>query len=312
MPLVYVQHKIKHSGILSYKVFEGFSRSMSKNSLANLHLSNKYYTSTDDEGNEITLKEVTTNDSIKFPTFSLAMAKRCKTYCQKLTYYSATRYFTGKGDKKYSMKVGFITLTAPNSFKNEEIEAAFQKFIDYLHRTANCEYVYKKELGSKSGYLHYHILVNNFVPYYIIRDKWKRLLMNENYHWPTDESGKPYSAHYRVELPRKAKVVASYIAKYMSKEQVFPSACGRLWGKSKLLDSIEEATLIENDLPIDEYTRLLEKYKVIKDTIITLVCCDPLKLKKIAPEIYACFEFYYMKASQLITHEQRFKFVGAC
>lgn len=310
MALVYVQHKVRHSGILTYKVFEGCKRKIKTTSLLNLQLANKNYVIKDDEGNIIHDAVRSTNDSIKFPTFTKAMAKRCKTYCQRLAYYSATRKFTSTKGKEYSMKVGFITLTAPLNYTYEQIENAFQKFIDYLTRTANCTYVYKKELGFKSGLLHYHILVNNFIPYYIIRDKWKKLLMDQNYDWPTDETGRPFSAHYRIELPRKSKIVAAYIAKYMAKDCKFTFACGRLWGKSKVLDSIEEPTLIENELPVEEYTELRKRFKMIQDSIITLVCCDPLRVKKIAPQIYEIFESFYVRNVELICQRQRFYFVG--
>jgi hypothetical protein len=127
-----------------------------------------------------------------------SQSRRVKRYCSKLCYYSGVRKFKNKKDKEFSMKVAFLTLTAPSGVTHKQFLKAFDHFIDYIRRTANCTYVWKKELGEKSGNLHVHLLINNFIPFYIVSWKWKRLLTAEGVVWPKNDKGKDTEAHTRI------------------------------------------------------------------------------------------------------------------
>jgi hypothetical protein len=326
---VYYNSKLSHNGITSYKVFEGFLRNRHPHSLANLlnqktdnseavsYLVNLFRLSLNNDERCRVVDEAI--DSLSYEDYQSflqqtfltrnlnpAQSRKTRSLCQKLEYYSANRQFKSKKSGVYSFKVGFLTLTAPEGTEQNQFLAAFDHFLDYLRRTANCVYVWKKELGEAGGKLHVHLMINNFIPYYIVSWKWKRLLINEGVLWPLNEQGKPTESHYRIELPRSRKKIGHYISKYMSKAYALPQEFGYISGHSKLLDTCTEVRIIENDIPLDELEKIMSSHKVIRSEYMSHVCCDLLHVKKIAPKIGAVFEEQYVRFCETLTLPQKF------
>lgn len=295
MGLVYFSHKISHTGITTFKVFEGFPRKVSDSSKLNLY-QNRQNTHE---------KDSTTNINVG-KRISEQTGKRIFKYCQKLAFYSAVRKFSTSKGKEFKFKVSFLTLTAPENYTTQQINKAFGHFLDYLTRTANCTYVYKKEVGHKSGHFHIHLLINNMIPYYIVSWKWKRLLMNENIDWPVSDNGKDTNSHSRIELPKSKRMVSAYLAKYMGKTDYVTENVGSLWGKSKVLDDCKEIQLIENDIDGEEYRKLAEVSRYYESEFVTFISVEWWKIKSFCPEIYKVFEKQYMDFSQRITQDQKF------
>jgi hypothetical protein len=233
-------------------------------------------------------------------------SRKIRSLCQKLEYYSAVRKFQSKKSGNYSFKVSFLTLTAPDSATHTQMLSAFDHFLDYLRRTANCVYVWKKEIGESGGNLHFHLMINNFIPYYIVEWKWRRLLINEGVSWPVNNKGEPTKSHYRIELPRSKRKIGHYISKYMSKAYAMPKKDGYISGHSAILDELEEIKIIESDLPYEEINVIMSSHKVIRSEYVTHVCCDLLRVKNIAPRIGAIFEAQYIRFCEAITLPQRF------
>ena len=297
--LVYDNYKISHSGITQYRVFEGFDRKMKKNSLKNL-LNYK--------NNQLELYENEQNEKLT-RNLDERQSKRLKRYCNKLCYYSATRVFESKKSGKYKMKVAFLTLTSPATTTDVQFLKAFDGFLDYLRRTANCVYVWKKELGETNGKLHVHLIINNFIPFYIVSWKWKRLLMNQGVIWPVNEKEKHTDSHYRIELPKSKKQVGAYIAKYLSKAYELPKLLGYVWGKSPIIDTCKEFTFMEGDFDMEQCRKVAELNKIVGDNYVKHVCVDLLTVKDIAPDLFALFESQYMEFSKILTLPQKFSYV---
>jgi hypothetical protein len=318
---VYYNFKLKHNGITSYKVFDGFSRNVSAKSKANLL--STYYS----DLNQSVITEnfdssfgFVSKDFVKERRISDKQCKQIKSYCSKLAYYSSTRNFMSKKSGKYSMKVAFLTLTCPESSTNSQRLSAFEHFLDYLRRTANCVYVWKKEVGTKSKQLHFHVMINNFIPYYMVSWKWKRLLINEGVVWPVNNEGKHTESHYRIELPKSKRMVSSYIAKYMSKGESIPvydknlsdfenKSIGYLWGKSKVLDECKELTLMEGEIPNGDLYNIYQKFKIVGDEFVKHVCVDLMKVKDIAPVLFNLFYQQFLDFNSKISLIQRFQYV---
>jgi hypothetical protein len=183
----YNRYKLKHNGLTVFKQFEGYNRKIHKNSLSNL-LFNKdnlepviedYIKMFFEEQDKTKREELTAMIKRNFPSsdaksfmmatktdrnLSISQSKEVKRYAGKLCYYSTTRKFSSKKSGQFYMKVAFLTLTTPISCTPVQSLKAFSHFLDYLRRTANCTYVWKKELGEQNNNLHYHILINNFFP----------------------------------------------------------------------------------------------------------------------------------------------------
>jgi hypothetical protein len=329
---VFWNSKLTHSGITNWKVFENCHRVTKTESLRNLlnnnskdneafdFLLSEFKSCKDRESQKTVFDEALSylNDSefkrfIKESRFernlSPVQSRAIRSQCSKLAYYSQTRHFKAKEGKKYNMRVAFLTLTSPISLAPERMNAAFNHFLDYLSRTANCVYVWKKELGEKNENLHFHIMINNFIPYYIVAWKWKRLLLNEGCKWPKNEKGEDTSSHYRIELPRNKKASASYISKYMSKGHELPGFLGYVWGCSHILKSLKEVVYISDDLPTDEIALLRKKSKLIDREYVTMICADLLHVEQLAPQIAALFKEQYIRFSETITLPQKFNFV---
>lgn len=328
-PIVYWNSKLSHTGIIGYKAFEGCNRKLHSSSLANLlnsqvysnwtlwTLINDFKAATNyDQRFHVNDQAAELLDKTEFDTYlqhthqarklNPGQSRKVKQLCNKLTYYSQKRQFTSKKSGKYNMRVAFLTLTTPEGADPIAVCRAFNGFLDYLQRTANCVYVWKKELGEESGNLHFHVLINNFIPYYIIAWKWKRLLLAQQIQWSTAENGSDSNSHYRIELPRNKRQTAAYVAKYMSKAYDLPGEYGYISGHSSVLDSLKEITFIENDLPMDEVRAIMAKNKVIRTDHVSIICCDLLRVKAIAPEIGAIFEQQYIEFSEKITLPQKF------
>jgi hypothetical protein len=326
---VYFNSKLSHNGITSYKVFEGFDRKRHPHSLANLlnqttdnseavsHFVKLFRICLNkDDRSRVIDEAVETLDYNDYQSFlqqtfltrslSPMQSKKTRSLCQKLEYYSAVRKFRSKKSGEYSFKIAFLTLTAPECAEPFQILQAFEHFLDYLRRTANCVYVWKKELGECGEKLHFHLMLNNFIPYYIVNWKWKRLLINEGVIWPVTEKGVATDSHYRIELPRSRKKIGHYISKYMSKAYALPQEFGYISGHSKLLDTCEEIRLIENDVPIDELEKIMSGHKVIRSEFMSHICVDLLHVKHIAPKIGALFDEQYIKFCEKLTLPQKF------
>jgi hypothetical protein len=331
-PVVYWNVKLQHSGITAFKVFENCNRKLNRNSLSNLLNATfvdkpelAYYIrefkscQTDDQRSKVNDQACFYLDKQDFILYlqntrqhrklNPAQSRKVKRLANKLCYYSQERQFTSKKTGTYNMKVAFLTLTCPEGTTEKQSLSAFNHFLDYLRRTANCVYVWKKELGETNGKLHFHIIINNFVPYYIISWKWKRLLLNEGVFWPSASDGKHTDSHYRIELPRSKKQVATYIAKYMSKAFDLPREFGYIAGHSAILDELKEFTMLMDEVDQDELCAISDTAKVLSGEFVTIFCCDLLESGKIAPKIHALFEQQYISFSQLITLPQKFNYV---
>jgi hypothetical protein len=331
-PIVYQSTKFSHQGLIGFKTFENCNKKMHRNSIVNLLSSKVTGHSTLDElikmyltacseldrriANETAIKSLDqegfdmylqkTHQSRKL---NAAQSRKIRSCSEKLCYYSATRKFKSKKSGNYNMKIAFLTLTAPAGSEPVAILKAFNHFLDYLARTANCVYVWKKELGEKSHNLHFHVIVNNFVPYYIVSWKWKRVLLAEGISFDKKDESDDTNAHTRIELPRSKKEVAHYISKYLSKAYELPGQYGYISGHSSVLSSLKETTLMEGEYPEDEIRELMKVTKVIRQTHVTIVCCDLLKLKDKFPKLYKIFEKQYLEFSSIITLPQKFQYV---
>lgn len=328
----YNRYKLSHNGITVFKAFEGYHRKIKKNSLSNLLNNNgslselledyksMYFETTDKERRQKVIecvKSISEQSEInKFMlsikedrNLSINQSKKVKRYAGKLCYYSATRKFESKKNGKFYMKVAFLTLTVPEGTLPTQSLKAFNHFLDYLRRTANCVYVWKKELGEKNNNLHYHILINNFLPYYIVSWKWKRLLLQEGVIWPNNEKGLPTTSHTRIELPKNKKLVAHYISKYMSKAHELPKEYGYIWGKSDILQDCKELIIEEGDGFEDELTVIQDNYKTIGDKYVKHSCIDLLSIKNVCPKIFEVFIAQYHDFQNRMTLTQRFQTV---
>ena len=172
--------------------------------------------------------------------YYLAKSKRVKTY---------------SGKEIYNFKINFITLTLPSKqlTPTKEVTKALLNpfFTELKQRTALKNYVWRLEF-QKNGNVHYHIVTDTYLDYYLILKIWNRLLKNAGYIAPykakfenmsllqyrdyvDKEQKTPFNDIVKRYAKGKAqkweqppsvdvksvisnKVIANYISKYFSKE----------------------------------------------------------------------------------------------
>lgn len=327
--LVYEAGKLTHNGVTGYKVFENCHRRFHNNSIANLLSSTVHGNETLDwliaqylACSEISERETINSQATKLLDQSsfdkyltltrqnrhlnASQSRKIRNMADKLAFYTADRKFKSKKTGSYNFKVAFLTLTAPECAENEQILKAFDVMLDYLSRTANCYYVWKKELGETGKKLHFHLIINNFIPYYIISWKWKRALLSQGVNWPQNLNAKDSNSHYRIELPRNKRQTSHYISKYLSKAYDMPSSFGYLAGWSRVLNSLKEITVSTGEPAFEELRQLLKNSKVIRKDFVTIVLTNLLEVKAQFPLLGSLFESQYLSWCSKITLPQKF------
>lgn len=294
--VVYGVSKITHTGVSSWKVFEGFNRKVSENSLNQLLPKIR----------ENQTKSDNTIEPTKTRHLNEKQQREIKKAASKLSYYSKVRTFSSKKSGSFKIKISFLTLTAPDHVAPEIILKAFDTFLDYLRRTARAEYVWKKEIGTEGKHLHIHIALNQPIPYYIVAWKWKKALIGAGAFWKVNEKGKETNSHTRIEIPRSKKLIAHYIAKYMSKGHELPVDYGYIWGKSEGFENCKEEIFIEDFAKNTELLLLQNTFRTIKDQFITHTCVDIRLLKGIVPNLYELFERQFFDFQNKLCHEQKY------
>lgn len=159
--------------------------------------------------------------------------------------------------RAFKFKIAFITLTLPspqihndNKIKNECLNQLLIELKKYYHVK---NYLWRAE-KQKNGNLHFHILVDKFIPYQELRDRWNRIINKLGYvdayrsemqvwhkkgfrvhkdllkTWPLRKQKAAYernsAIHWNspnstdVHSVQKIKNVKQYISKYLTKNEI--------------------------------------------------------------------------------------------
>ena len=187
----------------------------------------------------------------------------------------------GKG---YMFKIAFITLTLPSKqiHSDSEIkELLLNQFLIELRKYENVKnYLWRAE-KQKNGNIHFHILVDRFICWSSLRDRWNRITnklgycdrYREDMHlfhssgfkvredllnsWEYKKQVKAYQ-HGKANdwnSPNSTDIhslkhvtkAAAYILKYCTKDEQNANIDGRLWGCSEQLSNISGAVTIEDN-----------------------------------------------------------------
>jgi len=195
--------------------------------------------------------------------------------------------------KAWKFKVAFITLTlsSKQQHSDKELKALFlNHFITQAKQKWNVSrFVWRAEKQA-NGNLHFHILVDVFIPWYELRDVWNniqnklgyvdryranmkqwhnegfRIRENLAQFWPVHKQKKAYESGKKndfrspnstdIHSVRFVKDIRAYIKKYMSKKEKELPIEGRIWGCSYDIASPEGARSDIDSLIASELGRL--------------------------------------------------------
>lgn len=228
--------------------------------------------------------------------FSKRSAKRLKVKINGLLYM-VDKSILLAGRNRH--KVVFATLTLPSAQCHSDTEIKSKCLNQLLTELRSVYgrllYVWKAE-RQKNGNLHFHLLLNRYIPSRELRDRWNRILSKLGYidafeakHGHRDPNSTDIHSLYRDKKTGKRVVsVVSYMAKYMSKEG--DTIEGRYWYASKELSAIDKITLCSPD--IDDKTPIFEEFgrlcldmrakdsgRVLIDDYFTFVCISLSELQ---------------------------------
>ena len=199
--------------------------------------------------------------------------------------------------KAFVFRIAFVTLTLPSAqihSDNEIKQKCLNQMLIELRRRWNVRnYVWRAE-KQVNGNIHFHILVDKFIPWSELRDCWNRicnklgyvdryrnqmrdfhsggfsvrddLLKTWNYKAQIKayQSGKandwnsPNSTD--IHSIKKVSNIQKYITKYATKESQTQGLTGRLWGCNFELSDIKGAQLIRDTNISNELNQLIQTF----------------------------------------------------
>jgi len=193
----------------------------------------------------------------------------------------------------YKFKIAFVTLTLPSKQIHSDVivkdKLLNQMLIEMRYYYGVRNYVWRAEKQA-NGNIHFHILIDKFVPWSELRDRWNRITNKLGYvdryreemkkfhaggvkirkellkSWSYKQQIKAYQAgkandwnspnstdiHSLIKIHR----VKEYVLKYCTKDEKNGEINGRMWGCNFELSDIPGAQVIAHDSIKDEIRKL--------------------------------------------------------
>lgn len=215
--------------------------------------------------------------------------------------------------KSYNFSIAFVTLTLPSNQIHSDIEIkehCLNHFlIEVRQKWKLRNYVWRAEKQA-NGNIHFHVLVDKFIPWSELRDTWNRITNKLGYvnryrdqmrafhnggfkvredllkTWEYKKQIKAYKAGKAndwsspnstdIHSIRKVTNILSYIVKYATKESQSTGLKGRLWGCNFELSDIKGARLIADSHTKDQINKLCDRFpgSVYKGDYFTSIKID--------------------------------------
>lgn len=195
--------------------------------------------------------------SAKGRVSSIAKRKMTKAINYMLFVTNTKRVTNNYNGRNFQFKIAFVTLTLPSKQihpDNEIKSKCLNQLLIELKKSYNVKnYIWRAE-KQKNGNIHFHLLVDRFIPYQELRDRWNRILNKLGYvdgyrveqqTWhqngfrvrknllPTWSKKKQFESYQRgakthwnspnstdIHSVRKIRDLKSYITKYVTKNEV--------------------------------------------------------------------------------------------
>jgi hypothetical protein len=183
--------------------------------------------------------------------------KRCLLlWSEALDLYNDNYKYVAHGNER---KLVFLTLTlsAVQVHSDQEIKSKILRpFMRWLRESQGCNnYIWKAEV-QKNGNIHFHIIIDQFVPKDEIRIKWNECQDNLRYHERYRyKFGDKEAPSTQIEIVQSQDQIEKYIGKYISKSQGCRAIEGRVWEASRNIKSlryfeIERDTTTEKNMQV--------------------------------------------------------------
>jgi hypothetical protein len=200
--------------------------------------------------------------------------------------------------KAYKFKIAFITLTLPSKqIHSDKVIKDYclnQFIIELKTRYHVNNYIWRAE-KQINGNVHFHILVNAFIPWSELRDRWNRIInklgyvdryrnemrkFHSNGFKVREELLKQWDYKKQVKAYRSGKIndwnspnstdihslykvhkIKEYVTKYCTKDEAFHEVSGRLWSCNYELTSVKGGVCIIDSSIKSELNELIATHK---------------------------------------------------
>lgn len=186
--------------------------------------------------------------------------------------------------KTINFKLAFITLTLPSAqihTDSEIINKCLNQFLVECRKYHNVKnYVWRAE-KQENGNIHFHLLIDKFIPWYMMRNSWNRILNKLGYVDRFQEKhGHSQPNSTDIHSTKRVKNIQAYLMKYMSKSEQNTNQSGRIWSCNQELSNVKGCQLYIDREVHEELQKIIEhcKPRIFESQYFSVYC---IKLKDV-------------------------------
>jgi hypothetical protein len=226
--------------------------------------------------------------------------------------------------KRVTFKTAFITLTLPSSQIHKDTEIINKCLNSFLNECRQYHglknYVWRAE-RQKNGNIHFHILIDQFISWYDIRNRWNRIINKLGY------VDKFHALHNHktpnstdIHSTRKVKNIKAYLTKYMCKQDqttqidengkpINDFQSGRLWSCNQELSQTRGLNLVVDSEIESEVKKIIDsgKYRFYEGCYFKVYYFDYHLIKQSGAEIlfkyFSDYLYDKLKFSEQLTFQ---------
>lgn len=117
------------------------------------------------------------------------------------------------------------------------------RFIQEVKRKFDVVYYFHRSESQKNGNIHFHVLLDKFIPYDSILTIWNNIQADHGYIEEFKKrNGDKIARSVNVKAVKDVKNFTNYVIKYMTKEEESRPIKGRIWGMSDELRNLKKYT----------------------------------------------------------------------
>lgn len=217
-----------------------------------------------------------------------------------ITSIELRRKKLNQGNYYRNSKITFVTLTLSSQQIHDDNyikRNLLNRFIIEIQREWKVNHYFWRAEPQGNGNIHFHIMIDRYVHWRSVRDKWNSIQKDFGYLDPFIAKFLHNDANSTdIKGLEKVRNVSAYVIKYCCKIEGGRKIDGRIWGCS---DSLRKLTCleIEVDSEVRKYIDAVEqdsKTKVVTKDEFTLIFCNNEKLlKEISPHLNNIFLKHY-------------------
>jgi hypothetical protein len=204
--------------------------------------------------------------------------------------------YTKPGKKSIKYYVNFITLTlsAKQAHSDQHIKREMLgRFMEEIREKYGViNYIWKAE-AQKNGNIHFHILIDRYIPHTEIRRIWNSIQDTNGYidkFYIHQSHRNPNSTD--IHQAKKIRNTLKYITKYITKGEGYRIIKGRIWGASSLLHNLGNPSKMMCVEELNEIDRFVKNdyIRVSKNDFYTTYFYKSLsQLEQLLPLLYAFY-----------------------